>query len=169
MMIMDTESQSNVITLTILLIIVIFIIARRMQKGIQGRKFAGWRIVFFPLLYILITLYVVELDWKDFGIYIDISISLLLVIGLMTGLKFGGSVSFFKKGNDLYFKRSPYIISIWAVSFIARITIEYVFPQLLLYTEVVDGLLVFTSGLVVGETFHILTKKKKYEENITES
>jgi hypothetical protein len=161
-MIGNTEAQSSGISLILLFVIIIFISSRRLQKGIQGRKFRGWRVIFSPLLYLLITLYILIIDWKDFGIYIDISILFILIIGLMTGIRYGESVSFFKKGKDLYFKRSPYIISIWTISFIARITIEFAFPKSLLYTEIVDYILTFTSGLIIGESFHIITKRREF-------
>lgn len=157
------ESQSNDVTLIILLIIIIFIGLRRLQRGMKGRKFRRWRIILFPLLYSIITLYILTMDWRNFGAYIDISVLLLMIIGFMTGIRYGESVSFFTRGKELYFKRSPYILAIWTASFAVRITIESAFPKLLVYTEIVDGLLSLTSGLVAGETFNILGKKKEYD------
>ncbi len=160
------ESQSTDVTLIILLIVIIFIGVRRLQKGIKGRKFRRWRIILFSLLYSIITLYVLTLDWGRFGAFIDISVLLLMVIGFMTGIRYGESVSFFRRGKELYFKRSPIILAIWTASFVVRIIFEFAFPRLLGYTEIVDGLLSFTSGLVVGEIFHILRKKKEYDMTI---
>lgn len=141
------------------------IIAFRMKRGLYGRKYKHWRTYFLPAIYMIFTFSIILFDWKVFGIYIDVSLLLLIVIGVMIGFRFGKSVSFFNKDGILYYKRSPFILLFWLFSFLGRISIELALPQNVLYAEILDGLLAITSGLLIGEAFHITKKRDEFLKN----
>lgn len=158
-----TSSVSNGnFSLLLFVVIMALIVVMRIQRGIYGRKYKHWRTFFLPVVYMILTISIIISDWRLFGVYINISMFLLVIVGLMTGIRFGESVSFFKKGDILYYKRSPFILLFWLLSFIGRISIELFLPQIVLYAEILDGLLAFTSGLLLGEAFHIIRKRDDF-------
>ena len=58
--------------------------------------------------------------------------------------------------------RSPVIITIWIVSYIARFGLAYEYPNVIIINIIVEAALFFTTGLIIGEAVSI---SRKYEEH----
>jgi hypothetical protein len=152
-------SGSNLST-AIVLIIIVLILSRRMYRGIKGTKFSMRGLVVLPLIYIVLTL----LFFAEFPFTItDIAITIAAIAaGVLSGLRFGQAVTFFQKEDVTYYKRSPFIMGIWIVAYVARFGLELMFPTSFIINFVVEILLGFSSGLLLGESIHI---NRKYTEH----
>jgi hypothetical protein len=133
-------------------------------RGLTGRKFTPLRVLRTPTIYSLFTLMAIFLTSIP-SIYAQLMI-LLLPVGIPLGLRFGKDVKFFKKNDLLYYKRSPYILSVWAVALIARVSLELFSFQSLLAVIVFNALLSFITGMLLGEAVHILRTKKEHSANL---
>ena len=89
-------------------------------------------------------------------------IIVLIFAGIIPGYIYGDKVSFFMKGNLLYYKRSPYILVTWSIAFIARIILEIVYPYNITADFIVDALLAATLGLIMGESIKTYYKYREY-------
>ncbi len=146
--------------LVFLIIFVIFIMARRIYSGINGRRFKTTRLFTIPFIYLLLLLFFLG---AFIGLLDYILIIILIgIVGLIPGFAFGESVTFFEKNNSLYYKRSPLILIIWAAGFIVRLILELFYPQNLLANFIVDSLLGFTLGMIIGESIKAMKKYKQY-------
>ena len=65
----------------------------------------------------------------------------------LSGFIYGEHVSFFEKDEKIFYKRSPYILTIWIAGFLARILLEFLYP---------DSKYIWRSFI---ENFSILLKK----------
>ena len=86
---------------------------------------------------------------------------LLLPVGIPVGLRFGKDVRFFTKNGLLYYRRSPFILLLWAGALIARVALELYSSQSLLGIIVFNALLSFITGMLLGEAIHIFRTKKE--------
>ncbi len=140
----------------------VFIIFLRIMRGIRGRRFSQGRVLMLPVIYILITLATV--------IPLELSHPIALIslagipAGFVVGYLFGQKVQFFNKNGMLYFKRSPVIMIIWLVSFVIRIVLEFEFTLNFQALFAVDVLLAVTSGLLIGESIHILRSHAEHKQ-----
>ena len=96
-------------------------------------------------------------------------ILLLIFAGTVPGLIYGQQVTFFDKNYMIFYKRSPYITIFWAVAFMLRIGLEFIYPDNTLALFTVDALLAITLGLIIGESIKTYEKYKEYkgEKGIT--
>lgn len=141
-----------------LLVIIAFIAVRRVSRGVNGAQFRKSRVLRGPVLYsILSVIFIFVLSPFNYDIYATI---LFLPAGLLLGLRFGGSVSFFMRDSVVFYKRNQLILVFWLVSFMARIVLEILYPNVVFAEMLVDALLALTSGLITGEAVHILKKEK---------
>ena len=140
-------------------IIIGIIILFGIFRGLTGRKYALLRVLRTPVIYTVLTLIAVFLtSINDF--YAQIMI-VLLPIGIPVGIRFGKDVTFFMKNGTLYYKRSPYLLLIWAFALIARVSIELFSFQSLLAVIIFNALLSFITGMLMGEAIHILRTDEK--------
>ncbi len=89
-------------------------------------------------------------------------IIVLIFAGITPGYIYGEQVSFFMKDNLLYYKRSPYILVTWVVTFMGRIILEIVYPYNITADFIVDALLAVTLGLIIGESVKTYYKYREY-------
>ena len=141
-----------------LLVIIAFIAVRRVSRGVNGAQFKKSRVLRGPVLYSLLSIiFIFVLSPFNYDIYATI---LFLPAGLLLGLRFGASVSFFMRDSEVFYKRNQLILVFWLVSFMARIVLEILYPNVVFAEMLVDALLAITSGLVTGEAVNILKKEK---------
>lgn len=147
------------------LVIIAFIAVRRISRGVRGSPFRISRVLRAPIIYsILSVLFIFVLSPLNYDIYATI---IFLPVGLLFGLGVGGSISFFLKGNVVFYKRSQAILVFWIVSFMLRIILEMFYSNIVIAEIVFDALLAFTSGLIIGEAINIINKAKVYSaENL---
>ncbi|MEM4104148.1 MAG: hypothetical protein QXF80_04015 [Thermoplasmatales archaeon] len=139
-------------------IIILFGIAR----GIKGRRYTKLRVLRTPLTYLIFTLAAVFITSRP-SIYAQLTI-LLLPLGFPIGSSFGGDVKFFYKNGEIYYKRSPSILVLWAIALIARASIEIFSIDSLSAIIVFNAILSFTTGMLLGEAVHILRTEKPEQE-----
>ncbi len=151
-------------TIVILLIFVIYVLIRRIQRGLNGRQFKIGRLFYLPVIYLLLLMFFLEIFISN--IYYLTIVIFLIFAGIMPGYIYGEKVLFFMKNNLLYYKRSPYILVAWAIAFIARIILEIVYPYNITADFIVDALLAVTLGLIIGESIKTYYKYKEYINNI---
>ncbi len=147
-------------TIPILLIFVIYILIRRVQRGLKGRQFKIVRLFSLPLIYLLLLLFFLAVFMDD--VYYLTIIIVLIFAGITPGYIYGEQVSFFMKDNLLYYKRSPYILVTWVVTFMGRIILEIVYPYNITADFIVDALLAVTLGLIIGESVKTYYKYREY-------
>lgn len=143
-------------------IIFLFISIRVFVRGINGRPYRQSYLYRRPVLYTLLTLYLIfpELYVSDFILLVLLAIPL----GFIIGDRYGGDVSFFSVNSTLYFKRSPVIMIIWLISFGIRLILEILYPTVFLYDVMVDLLLAFTDGMLIGEARNVIIKARERNE-----
>lgn len=151
-----------------LLVIISFIAIRRVSRGVRGSPFRTSRILRGPVIYgILSVVFIFVLSPFNYDIYATI---LFLPIGMLLGLRVGSSVLFFMNENVVYYKRSPVILVFWIVSFMARIVLEILYPNVVIAEIFIDALLALTAGLITGEAFNLINREKVYSaENFPKS
>lgn len=155
--------------LAIFLVIIALILVRRIIRGIYGRRYSTGRVLFLPVFYILLTMaFVLFIDLGDRNLYYTL---LLMPAGIVIGLRIGGGASFFLKNGEVYYKRSPYIMTVWLASYIARLILLFLYPDNLTIAFAVDAVLSATAGVIVGEAVHLVRGRKAFNaqsENGTE-
>ncbi len=150
----------NTVPLLLLLVLIVYIVARRIWSGVKGRRYKKSRVLRIPVLYVLLTLFLVySVSSHDYYAYYSL---LLIPAGVIPGLRFGSTVKFFSKNSVLYYKRSQVIMIAWLISFLLRVLLEIFFPSSINAEILVDMILSFTTGLIIGETFHILREAKNH-------
>ncbi len=157
-------------TYLFIIIFILFVAIRRLYSGMNGRKFKESRIYTLPLIYIILLLFSLE------GIYsnLDYIIIILLLIfpGIILGLRLANNVKFFNKDDNLYYKRSQIIMIFWIISFLGRMLLFTLYPSNILAGFIIDLLLSFTLGLIIGESIILYSKYKQVlnpEPNINEN
>lgn len=148
----------------VLLVIIAFTLTLRLYRGMKGMKYSPTKVYRAPLLYLVI----VAVDVFALSpTYIDIiAVIVAVIIGYVIGRRLAGDVKFFEKNNATYYTRSPVILIIWLVSFIARIGIEFISAPGITYLAIaVEVILALTTGLILGEAHHINNSYKQYIKN----
>ncbi len=155
-------------TIVIVIGILFLFVALRIYRGIYGRKFKKSRIIFRTAIFEIISIAITipSANQNTDLLYLFIS---LMCLGLILGVKFSEKVTFFYKRDVLYFKRSPIILIIWVVSFSLRIIFEFIVTERPFTVIFTDSLLIFTSGLLMGEAISIIkqnrTSRLRYNES----
>jgi hypothetical protein len=153
-------STGSMETLVIFLAIIAIIVARRIARGIYGRRYSTGRVLFLPVFYVLLTLvFVIFLNLGDTDIYYTL---LLIPAGAVMGLRIGGGISFFMKNGEVYYRRSPVILIIWLASYVSRILLEVLYPTNRTIAFAVDVVLALTAGLIIGEAVHLIQGRRSF-------
>ena len=148
--------------LGIFLVFIVLIVIRRVMRGIYGRRYSTGRVLFLPVFYVVLTLiFVAAFSATDIYAYYTF---LLIPAGAIVGWRFGGGVSFFMKNGEVYYKRSPYILVVWLVSYILRVLLEFLFPSNLTIAFGVDAVLAITAGLIIGEAIHLIRGRRSFNQ-----
>ena len=157
---MIAVDTSNAFIFIVIVLILVRVIYRRLKFGLQGRQFKTSRLFTAPIIYsFLLIFFMVEFEGNMEYILI---ILLLIFTGLVPGLIYGQQVTFFDKNSMIFYKRSPYITIFWAVAFMLRIGLEFIYPDNTLALFTVDALLAITLGLIIGESIKTYEKYKEY-------
>jgi hypothetical protein len=162
-----TVDTSNAFIFIVIVLILIRVIYRRLKFGLQGRQFKTFRLFTTPIIYsFLLIFFMAEFEGNMEYVLI---ILLLIFAGTVPGLIYGQQVTFFDKDNMIFYRRSPYITIFWAVAFMLRIGLEFIYPDNTLALFTVDALLAITLGLIIGESIKTYEKYKEYtgEKGIT--
>ncbi|MCL4334655.1 MAG: hypothetical protein M1402_00955 [Candidatus Thermoplasmatota archaeon] len=143
-------------------VIFLFIAIRVFARGINGMPYRKSYLYRRPVLYTFLTIYLIipELYVSDSILFVLAAIPL----GFILGDRFGGNVTFFNRNGTTYFKRSPVIMIIWLISFGVRLVLEVLYPTVFLYNIMVDLLLAFTDGMLIGEARNVVVKAKESKD-----
>jgi len=139
------------------------ILLLRIRRSIKGQKFRMYRVIVYPFIYLAISVYSYYLDPS---LILAILFIILVFLGLIVGDISGGNIKFFDRDEKTYYKRSSYISTIWTVSFISRIALEVYYPSSFLANSAITLILVFTTGLLIGEGINIYMAYKIYRGSI---
>ena len=159
---MSSLNLSNTFLVIVIALILIRIMYRRIKQGLNGRSFKTFRLFTTPVIYFLLLLFFIAAFIGNID-YITVVI-LLCGIGIIPGFIYGEHVSFFEKDGKIFYKRSPYILTIWASGFMVRILLEFLYPSNLEIQFIVDALLAVTLGLIMGESIKTYIKYREYIE-----
>lgn len=158
----SSTPSENVYSIMALVVFMVLIAARRIYRGMNGRIYRNSRVFTLPVIYLILTLYsIIPLGFADVNYFY---VLILLPLGILLGLRFGGNVTFFKKNNMLFYKRSPFILMFWLASFIVRFSLIFLYPGNTQIFIVVDSVLSLTAGLIIGESIHTLNKRKEFSD-----
>ena len=139
---------------------VFIFVGRRILRLVYGHKFRPGTLVTSPFLYFVFSgISLLGLDLLGL-----LYCSIAFFFGLLISTLFKHGVKFYRKDNVIYYKRSAMISLTWTVAFVARIYIEIFYD--LTQGLVLDIFLIFLSGLIIGEAFHIGIQKKLYESPV---
>ncbi|WP_048053919.1 hypothetical protein [Thermoplasma volcanium] len=144
--------------------ILALLLLRSAYRSFKGRRYRPARVFRIPAVYALLTVILVLLDFSTQYYYY--SVLLLIIAGYLVGVRVGTSVRFFYRGTVLYYRRSPGVYVIWAVSLFSRVILEFLMPGNSLAEVSVDSILSFTTGLLIGETVNIIKQKRVFDEKI---
>ena len=136
-----------------LIVIIAFFVVRRVYRGINGRRFSTRRIFTIPIVYTLLLL--TSFISLPVSYLYEASLLLLILPGIVVGMRFGNAVVFFERDSQTFYKRSQFILVFWLVSLLARETLALLYPSVTLAILLVDGLLSITTGLIIGESIRL--------------
>lgn len=144
--------------LGIILVLVALYVALHVIRNARGMRFSTSTLYRLPLVYLALT----AIELLAIGpTYLDaIAVAAAVVAGAVVGLHASGGVHFFEKRGRVHYRRSPVIMIIWLLSFIGRFWVEIAYPAVPVAALAVDMVLAGTTGLIIGEAFHI---KRGYE------
>jgi hypothetical protein len=89
----NTSGSSSYVFLVYIALIILFVV-RRIIRGIRGRKYKRSRILMPPVIYLFLTFIYMFADYKLYGFYYVTFFILLIVLGVLVGLKFGETAEF---------------------------------------------------------------------------
>ena len=141
---------------------VAIILTFRVYRNMKGTKFTAKRLYLLPATYVLLAL-------SSFAVYSYtveeiILMLVLLAAGVVSGFVFGSAEFFMNEGKTFY-KRSPVIITIWLISYLARFGLAYEYPNVVIINIIVEAALFFTTGLIIGEAISISRKYEEHKKN----
>lgn len=132
-------------------------------KGvIKGNKYKKSRVLLRPIIYLLLgtSLVFYSLTFINSLFALILYISAILVvtlIGVGFGVVLGAGVEvYYGMDGELYYRRSPLIYALWFSAFLIRIILEVLFFADPFIYFLADAMLMFTSGLLVGEAYHVI-------------
>ncbi len=143
----------------VLLAVIAIVVTLRLYRTARGTKYSAARVYRLPAFYILFTavaLATISLTLTDVTIA-----AAVFVAGIIVGLRISGGVSFSDRRGIVYYRRSPAVMILWLASFVGRFAIEVLYPANHYALLAVALLLAGTTGLILGEAFHI---KNRYED-----
>ncbi len=154
----------------IIIFVIVLIVARRLYSGVNGTKFSLFRVFRLPVLYIALTVILILTSavTKFFYYMLSVSIALFFIL-FVVGLIYSKDMEFFEKEEKLYYKRKPYIMIIWMVTFLARIILEIAASNLIYAIYTVNVLMALSTGLITGEAINTYKSHKNYIEGIKKS
>jgi uncharacterized integral membrane protein len=172
--------MSNEYEYVYVIIIVLLFVMLRTRSQMRGRRANTRRIFMRPVLYGFLTLLILAIT-PNFEVLI---FALLFgIIGHIIGTKLGVKSKVFEKDGIIRSKGSNEVFFIWIGAFILRLLIEIALPlpaissQFALFSNyvnpsgpyfwylVIDLLLAFSAGMLLGEARHIYRMYKSFKGN----
>ncbi len=149
------------------LIIIAVVLSLGIYRGLKGMKYTKTNVYRRPIMYFVVTLFGLAVLNPS---YIDATASLAtLIAGYIIGRRLAGGVKFFDKNGTTFYTRSPFIMVIWLVSYIARFGIAYAYPESVILAVVVEIVLAGTTGMIIGEAHHINSSYEQYAARFKKS
>ncbi len=159
-------TTSDITETLLFALILIWIVSRRLYKGMKGTVYSTSRVVRLPVIYAVLTaLFSATLPLTDI-----LFVLLAGALGITVGLSFGDTSTFYKQTDQIHYRRSPAIMVIWLIAFIARVFIDFYYgfgfystgtASFSIAVLLVDILLGGTTGLIGGEAIHTI---RRYDE-----
>ncbi|MEM0154297.1 MAG: DUF1453 family protein [Methanothrix sp.] len=157
------------------LFIIIFlavIILLRFRRQSRGSKATPSRIFRYPAIYIFLSIILVAYTPS---LILLIFAVLAIILGYVIGNMLGRKSSVFMSEGKMLYKRSNEVFTIWLIAFVVRALIEFVLPipsintipinrainafsGVYMWYSVVDILLAFSAGMLLGEALHLYKK-----------
>lgn len=138
------------------LAIILLFILFRINRNRSGRPFRKSRIYSLPIILLLINLSLIV----DIPVQYYVYFAALLIVGILPGLRWGELSSLYYEDKRLMYKRSNIILYLWALSLFSRLFIEILLPGNLFFNVIVEGLLSFETGIIIGESQRLFSKYK---------
>ncbi len=161
---MATTSSFNSGGLLIFLVIIIFLLGRRVMRQRKGTKYTVRSIFLTPIIYTALTVYLLI----GVPFWQDLVILAVIIAGTVAGLALGQRSDLFEQDGKILYRRSNEVMVLWMVGYIIRIGIDLFFNPLYIQgpsassasiatyesSMIVFGadiLLAFSAGLLLGE------------------
>ncbi|MGC8608238.1 MAG: hypothetical protein ACP5UV_00005 [Thermoplasmata archaeon] len=136
-------------------LIVGLLLLRKTYRTAFGGKFSRRSIFLSPLLYLIFT---VAVSFNMLIVSMILSI-FAFILGVYVSFHTSKSIIFFTKNQKTYYKRPVWVVSVWSLAFIGRLTVLFFFPSV--NGDVFSILLFFATGLIIGEAAHTVRKQKQ--------
>jgi len=148
-----------------IIILIIILVYSSYKSIIKGRKVRPSRLFIRPLFYIFLSLSTLS---NTISMVELISILIGSVTGFLIAYYFGEDTKLFiGKNNDIYYKRSPVIFTLWILSFLGRIYIYFISENNITWIEIIfDFLLLMSTFMTLGESFYIYKKYRILKQYI---
>ena len=161
---MATTGSFNSGSLLILLILIIFLLGRRVMRQRKGMKYSVRSIFLTPIIYTALTVYLLI----GVPFWQDLVILAVIIAGIVAGLALGRRSDLFEQDGKILYRRSNEVMMLWIIGYIIRIGIDLFFNPLYVQGPSVspasiaayesstivfgaDILLAFSAGLLLGE------------------
>jgi len=162
-------SEAQFFSFLFFLIFIAFILFISSIRVVRGSKYSEKSVMNRPIFYLIYSIIFSLASLPDFLSLILIPFD--IVAGYLAGRKYGVNVSFFIKDDYLYYKGSIFIYVLWLSFFIIRVLVEIFYPNNFYAIFIVNNLLLFSTGLLLGEARHIISiankiRKKQNKQDI---
>ncbi len=155
---------SGAVSTDLLIAILAIAITVRVYRTAKGTRFSTAGLYMLPAFYLALTaISILELNPPAVDAIIAV---VALLAGLLIGLRLAGGVHFFEKNAKVYYKRSPVIMILWLAAYVARFVVEISYPSVSYAGLAVGFLLACTTGLIMGEAFHIRRNYEAYRKKM---
>ena len=141
---------------------VIIFVGRRLIRLYYGHRFRPGTLVTSPLLYFIFS----GVSLLGLNLVGLLYCSIAFFFGLIISTVFKHGVVFVRKKGVLFYKRSALISLTWTTAFVSRVYIEIFYD--ITQGSVISILLIFLTGLIIGEAFQIAIQKRLYESSVAE-
>jgi|GEM_PF-3826361 len=167
---MDLEYAYLIIFIAAILII-------RVRRQNKGSKASTARIFRYPAVYMVLSLLLLAYTPSILLLLLTV---IAIIIGYVIGNAMGSKSNVFSSGEKILYKRSNEIFAIWITAFVIRIILEFIVPTTssglptastssifsgsYIWYSLVDLLLAFSAGLLLGEALHLYKKYKSVKD-----
>ena len=155
----SAQTSAQFFSFLFFLIFIGFILFISSIRVVRGSKYSEGSVMNRPIFYLIYSIIFSLASLPDFLSLVLIPFD--IVAGYLVGKRYGGDVSFFIKNGYLYYKGSIFIYVLWLSFFILRILIEIFYPNNFYAIFIVNNLLLFSTGLLLGEARHIIAMANK--------
>ncbi|MCL4341967.1 MAG: hypothetical protein M1431_07735, partial [Candidatus Thermoplasmatota archaeon] len=142
--------------------VTVFLLLLRLSRLFFGRKYSLVRVLFVPVLYVLLSIYTylgVSTTQKEIIIVFGI-------LGLIAGIIYGKKDRFYVKDNVLRYRSSLPFTMLWTLSFLGELYIYLYNPKLPVSVGLALNVIIAGSaGLILGESLRIINSHRIYMKN----